>query len=231
MGIRYWGATRGTNSCKLYAGKGNRFYGCRAWENCDDGWDCYQTEHLIVIDSCWSWHNGDPSIWGFSSFNGDGNGFKLGGNDTYCLMTVRNCVAMNCQWGALGGFAYNNNTAPITLLNCAAISCGRPYNMQQTGNIIKNCLDHNGTRAAPSDIDPSAIMQNNSWQLPVSVTAADFVSPSETDAKAARQPDGSLPDNGFARLMADSDLIDKGVDVNLPYCGPAPDLGAFEYCP
>jgi hypothetical protein len=26
-------------SAKLYCGKGNYFYGCRAWENCDDGWE------------------------------------------------------------------------------------------------------------------------------------------------------------------------------------------------
>ena len=93
-------------SCKLYAGEGNHYYGCRAWENCDDGWDCYQTDYEIVIENCWTWHNGDPSLWGFSSFNGDGNGFKLGGASTYCPITPRNSVALNCQWGTTVGFAY-----------------------------------------------------------------------------------------------------------------------------
>ena len=37
-----------------------------------------------------------------------------------------------------------------------------------------------------------------------------------------RQADGSLPNNGFARLVAGSDLIDKGVDVGLPFNGSAP---------
>ena len=45
---------------------------------------------------------------------------------------------------------------------------------------------------------------------------------------APRQADGSLPVNDFARLVARSDLIDKGVDVGLPFAGAAPDLGAFE---
>jgi hypothetical protein len=31
--------------------------------------------------------------------------------------------------------------------------------------------------------------------------------------------------------VAGSDLIDKGVDVGLPYTGSAPDLGAFEFSP
>jgi hypothetical protein len=75
------------------------------------------------------------------------------------------------------------------------------------------------------------IEANNSWNL-ITVTASitDFISLDENLAKAPRQADGSLPDNGFARLVAGSDLIDQGVDVGLPYCGAAPDLGAFEYC-
>jgi hypothetical protein len=38
-----------------------------------------------------------------------------------------------------------------------------------------------------------------------------------------------LPDVTFFHLKAGSDLIDKGVDVGLPFNGSAPDLGVFEY--
>lgn len=31
-------------ACKLHAGKGNKFIGCRAWENADDGWDFFSHE-------------------------------------------------------------------------------------------------------------------------------------------------------------------------------------------
>jgi hypothetical protein len=218
-------------ACKLYAGRGNKFYGCRAWENCDDGWDLYQTEYEIVLERCWAWHNGDPSLWGFSSFNGDGNCFKLGGDNTYCPVTVIQCVALDAQWGTTVGFAFNNNTAPITLLNCSALNCGRPYKFGQNGNVFKNCLDWSSTRPAPVDITGTSTQLNNSWNLPVTVAAGDFASVLATDAVAPRQPDGSLPNNGFARLAAGSDLIDKGVEVGLPYSGAAPDLGAYEYAP
>jgi hypothetical protein len=218
-------------ACKLYAGKGNKFVGCRAWENCDDGWDLYQTEYLIVLENCWSWHNGDPSLWGFSSFNGDGNCFKLGGDNTFCPILVVNCVALDAQWGTTAGFAFNNNTAPITNINCSALNCGRPYKYGQNGNVFKNCLDWNSTRPAPVDITGTSSQVNNSWNLPVTVTAADFVSVLASAAVAPRQPDGSLPNNGFARLVNGSDLIDKGVDVGLPFNGSAPDLGAYEYEP
>jgi hypothetical protein len=38
-----------------------------------------------------------------------------------------------------------------------------------------------------------------------------------------------LPDIEYLHLKKNSGLIDKGTDVDLPYSGNAPDLGAFEY--
>jgi hypothetical protein len=38
-------------------------------------------------------------------------------------------------------------------------------------------------------------------------------------------------DGGDYRLLPDSTMIDAGVDVGLPFCGDAPDLGAVEWCP
>jgi hypothetical protein len=45
---------------------------------------------------------------------------------------------------------------------------------------------------------------------------------------APRKPDGSLPDVNLFHLAQGSNLIDKGINVGLPYNGNAPDLGAFE---
>ncbi len=215
-------------ACKLYAGKGNFFYGCRSWNNCDDGWDCYQTEYEVQFENCWSWHNGDPAIWGFSSFNGDGNGFKLGGANTACKMTVRRCVALNCMWGATGGFAYNDNTDAITLLNCTAIHCGRSYNMQQSAvNIITNCADWGANRPAPKDISTSSICTNCTWTLGITVDTTMFTTVAESAAIEPRQADGSLPTK-FARLVSGSALLDKGKDIGFAFTGSAPDLGAYE---
>ena len=38
-----------------------------------------------------------------------------------------------------------------------------------------------------------------------------------------------MPTNNFARLKSGSALIDKGVNVGLPFNGSAPDLGAYEF--
>lgn len=39
------------------------------------------------------------------------------------------------------------------------------------------------------------------------------------------------PDNGDFHLQSDSPAIDQGTEVDLPYNGTAPDLGAYEYDP
>jgi hypothetical protein len=164
-----------------------------------------------------------------SSFNGDGNGFKLGGANTYCLMTVKRCIAMNCNYGALGGFAYNDNTAPITLLNCTAIHCGRSYNMQQSAaNIITNCVDWGSDRPAPKDISSSSICTNDTWTLGITVDTTWFQTVAEDAALESRQADGGLPTR-FGKLVAGCKLIDKGTDIGLPFTGVAPDLGAYEF--
>jgi hypothetical protein len=72
------------------------------------------------------------------------------------------------------------------------------------------------------------IRQNNSWNLTVTVTSADFTSLDYSGAAGPRNADGSLPSIGFLKLAAGSDLIGKGVDVGLPFSGSAPDLGAYE---
>ena len=63
----------------------------------------------------------------------------------------------------------------------------------------------------------------------MTVDAADFRSLDDAVITGPRNADGSLPDTDFFRLVTGSDLIDRGVDVGLPFRGDAPDLGAFEF--
>jgi hypothetical protein len=48
---------------KSNPGPGNRFEGCRAWENSDDGWDFYKANVPVEVTRCWSWHQGDPRVF------------------------------------------------------------------------------------------------------------------------------------------------------------------------
>lgn len=52
------------------------------------------------------------------------------------------------------------------------------------------------------EFSSGSVLVNNSWQLAVTADASDFVDLSEQAALEPRQADGSLPDNGFARLRS-----------------------------
>ncbi len=222
--------------CKLHPGRGNVFRGCRSWENSDDGWDLYKNQYDVTLEDCWTWHNGDPASFGVSSA-GNAEGFKLGGDTDFSgpRMVIR-CIAFNNHFGSGGkAFHQNDHQGTITLLNCLSFSNNLNYALNNSGgqHFVKNCVSFSpypGGKLVSSNSSPDDVYQNDSWNLPVTPNLADYVGPlTEEAAKAPRQADGSLPNNGFARLVAGSDLIDKGVDVGLSFNGTAPDLGPFEF--
>jgi hypothetical protein len=235
-------ATHGSNAdgfaCKLHAGKGNSFTGCRAWENSDDGWDLYQTYYPVTIENSWTWHNGDQVLLGYTggSWGGNGNGFKVGGNYYEAAHILTGCIAFDNAYESGKGFDQNHNMGSISVTNSVAWGNLTNFSFNEDPTDGGTHVLRNNVSFDPVTTDTAlagtTVHDHNSWNL-ITVTASitDFVSLSETLAKAPRQADGSLPDNGFARLVAGSDLIDAGVDVGLPYYGSAPDLGAFEYYP
>jgi len=249
-----WGTLGGNAdgfACKMHNGKGNVFKGCRAWHNSDDGWDLYETDWPVEITECWAWHNGDQTDFNdiylaktgkkMSSFSGNGNGIKLGGNGTggnsKGQHVVTRCVAFNNRFKSLKGFDQNSHAGGIVIHNSTAWNNG--YNFMFETEATSGSVNEfsNNVSFAPKsglgyEFTSGAILKNNSWGLTgIVASAADFQDTTEASAMAARNADGSLPSNGFARLVAGSDLIDKGVDVGLTFSGKAPDLGAYEYEP
>jgi hypothetical protein len=217
----------------MHCGQGIVFTGCRAWENSDDGWDLFETDYSIVITNCWTWKSGVAQ--------GNGNGFKLGGNgaggDSKGTHYAWNCVAFGHK---VNGFTQNSHKDGNVVINCLSFSNGNSgYNYFMEGslnfgkqNIFRNnvSIPRSGSNGGGFIADNSPVEQNNTWNLAVTANAADYVSLLEAAAKAPRPPDGSLP-AGFARLASGSDLIDKGGSVGIPFSGPAPDLGPYEYQP
>jgi len=232
-------------ACKLSPGKGNIFYGCRAWENSDDGWDFYMTRFPITVENCWTWHNGDPHSPYADTFTGtwagNGQGFKVGGGssskanefESYGAHVLRNCIAFNIKYGnsAVRAFDRNNHKSGVTMINCVAWGSSTGFYFKAAPNdgshhTLVNCVafDCDTIHALSND----TVSIHNSWNLPgIAANKDDFTGLDETLAKAPRGSNGELPE-GFARLVADSDLIDKGVYTGAPFLGSAPDLGAFE---
>lgn len=219
-------------ACKLDAGTDNKFVGCRAWQNLDDGWDGYlrgSDNITTTYENCWAIKNGylkDGSVGA-----GDGNGFKTGGSDDKQLKhnaIYKNCIAAG---NVYDGFDHNSNRGDVELYNCGSYSNGRNINFSNS-NIansltIKNTVslssgNNNGLSATTTDIT------HNSWQNGIVADASDFVSLNMDLLTSSRNEDGSLPNIDFMKLVSGSDLIDRGVDVGLSFNGTAPDIGPFE---
>jgi hypothetical protein len=209
---------------KYYIGTGNKFVGCRAWGNCDDGFDCWYTGNAVHFEDCYAWDNG-VNIWGGSPFAGDGNGFKLG--QMLGEHVVIRCATWD-QWHY--GFDLNGNSSGVTVEQCTAIRCDRTFAFTFTnGNEDKTVLRNNLSYAGTVAIDPRMVNENNSWNTPgVSITAEDFVSLDTTALEGPRNADGSVPLAWPLRLAQTSEAIDVGMDIGLVYAGVAHDLGAFE---
>ena len=195
---------------------------------------------------------------------------------------VRNCVAFD---NLVRGFDQNYASEGVYLFNNTAwgnaYNYGFPDPLVHGWHVVHNCIGFGATERnhvfRTSDIKYSVVPENldgNSWNIfdqcnpyvdgernaeGKKVRAADysqeFVSLSVSDFMAPRQADGSLPDNGFARLKQNSIMRDKGQvvsdftparfapadcpdgdgknvlgRVSISYNGVSPDLGAYETC-
>ncbi len=224
---------------KLTVGTNNYFYGCRAWYNCDDGWDGYLTvanNITTTLENCWTFNNGYLKDGTDAGEKANGNGFKMGGGDNSNSarlmhhMILKNCFAFNNK---SKGFDQNNNDGSMTILNSTAFNnktadyrITRAVNAGQTVT-IKNSVAYLGL----VELGNFVLEEKNSWRTPFVVNETDFLSLDPSAASSPRKADGSLPDISFMHLASGSDLIDAGVDVGLSFKGNAPDLGAFEYDP
>lgn len=220
---------------KLFPGPGTEFHGCRAWTNSDDNWDLYMTYHPVVIDSCWAYNAGRTTD---GRDVGNGNGFKLGGGATsggaafehsVGAHVVTNCVAFD---NLKKGFDQNNAYEGMYILNC--VGWGNAYNYRFSTEFkyglmdIHNCIGW-GAENNNHEFLSSGPVHNtdyNSWttidgcepikdkNIKTKDYSSEFQSLAVADFMAPREADGSLPNNGFARLKETSTVFkDKGMPI------------------
>lgn len=239
-------------ACKMHNGIGNRFIRCRAWDNADDAWDLYETDYPVYLIECWAWGSGRAEnftwVQAAGSFQGNGNGIKMGGNGTGGSSEGKheawNSVAFNCnKSGSVKGFDQNSHNGGVKLVNCLAFGCGYDFMFEKSSN---DCEYYNNV--CFGNIEIAGGLNSNNAMLSTSdkawtnvirgFGASDFVSLSETDAKAPRGADGSMPTK-FARLKSGSVLVDKGLNLVPPFTNDFPflkqnvysssrDLGPYE---
>jgi pectate lyase-like protein len=212
---------------------GNVFDGDRAWFNSDDGFDLINAFSSVTIENSWSWQNG--FIPETATAAGNGNGFKAGGyGGGFVSNGVQHTVELSVAFdNRASGFYANHHTVADNFFSNTSYANHPDYNMlgvSPSGTAIalgnlRNNLAFGGTLLSNVTGSNDA---DNSWDLNVTLSNAQFQSVSTTGWDAPRQANGDLPVLPNLHLAANSTLIDKGVNVGLPFTGPAPDLGAFE---
>lgn len=234
---------------KMTLGTGNYFYGCRAWNNSDDGWDLYlkceddgfPQDMVTTIENCWCWKNG--FLEDGTESEGNGNGFKLGGSsdkdERHDALLIRCLSFDNLQ----KGFDQNNNKGNMTLVNCTGFAT--PYTSNSSHytyridgtelaagkklveiNNVAVCdgLDRKKSKWAPCEMIGGEVTTCNYL-----ASDEEFISVSTIGVDGERASDGSLPCIDFMKLKNGSSLIDAGtIDERVDYSGLSPDMGCFE---
>lgn len=218
-------------ACKMHNGLENWFIRCRAWDNADDAWDLYETDFPVYIIDCWAWGSGRASLFDWvsasGSFQGNGNGIKLGGNGTGGSSKgkheVWNSVAFNCnKTGSVKGFDQNSHKDGVKVVNSLAFGNGYDFMFETASDMeFYNNVCLGKLEIANGSESNNALTTSSSkgWLTAITgISASDYVDLSEDAAKAPRGEDGSLPEK-FARLRESSNLIGgakKGLIAPLP---------------
>ncbi|MFD9438428.1 right-handed parallel beta-helix repeat-containing protein [Streptomyces sp. NPDC060006] len=174
------------------SGSGNVVRGARLWNNADDGLDFWMfADSPILVENSLAWGNGF-NRWNLPDYQGDGNGFKMGGNGVAADHTVRNSMAWD---NSAGGFVDNNNPGRMKIDHCTAWrhpKTGFNFN-RSSSTLTKNLAVDNGTNAS---LGSTSTGSGNSWNLGGSWS---FVG---TDARAITGPRtaaGAIPSSTFLR--------------------------------
>ncbi len=143
-------------AAKLTVGYGNIFDGCIAYRNSDDGWDLYakaDTGNIgcVIIYNCVAFENGylmesqatcnarytyyntsynESDTSAYTTRDGDGNGFKLGGGVNEGDVILYNCMSFNNR---MHGVTDNSN--PGTLIISGVTSYNNGVGVASSGEI------------------------------------------------------------------------------------------------
>ncbi|MFI0136369.1 right-handed parallel beta-helix repeat-containing protein [Streptomyces luteogriseus] len=189
---------------KFGSGTGNRITGARLYNNSDDGVDLWQFSSPVTIEHSWAFGNGE-NRWNDAAFEGNGNGFKLGGGGASVAHVVNN----NAAWdNTLHGFTENSNTGALALNRNTAYANAQSgfYFATGTARLGKNLAV--GDKGGAAKLGPSTVSAGNNWDS--GIATPPFRSTDATGAYGARRADGSLPATTF--LTTGSTTIGSTMD-------------------
>lgn len=148
----------------------------------------------VLLEEVYSWGNGF-NRWEFSSFEGDGNGFKLGITDNPPSdHVVRNCIAFS---NAAKGFIDNGNPGSLVFERNTAWNNGdNGFNMRKsTSELTANVAAGNGV--AEVSLIKGTVSSGNSWDGGGTWDDSSFVSVDPETLEGARGEDGRVAPSDF----------------------------------
>ncbi|KAH8622076.1 hypothetical protein IG631_23182 [Alternaria alternata] len=182
-------------ACKEGSGEGNVLRNARLWDNVDDGLDLFMFGSPVTLEEVYAWGNGF-NRWGFSSFEGDGNGFKLGITDNPpANHIVRNSMAFA---NAKKGFIDNGNPGSLTFERNTAWNNGDVgFNLRSSSSTMNSNIAVANVGSSQVSLTASGIKATgNSWQSG-SWSNSSFTSVDPSTLKKARGADGRVPASDF----------------------------------
>jgi hypothetical protein len=139
-----------------------------------------------------------PPSWGFSPFEGDGNGFKLGGGDAADIGPANHNITNSIAFlNAAGGFVDNSQTGNFILTrNTAWNNGGVGFKFSSAIATLKSniaALNAGGQTSLSS----SQVQSGNSWNVGGTWNNATFKSVSSSSVTGARASTGKIVGSDF----------------------------------
>lgn len=189
---------------KFGSGTGNRITGARLYDNADDGLDLWQFSSPVTIEHSWAFGNGE-NRWNDAAFEGNGNGFELGGGGA----SVAHAVNDNAAWdNTRHGFTENSNTGAVALNRNTAYANAENGFHFATGKARLGGNLAVGDKGGAAKLGSSTVSAGNDWDS--GIATPPFRSTDATGAYGARGADGSLPPTTF--LTTGSTTIGSTMD-------------------
>ncbi|KAL4782899.1 pectin lyase fold/virulence factor [Aspergillus varians] len=184
-------------ACKEGSGEGNILRGARLWNNVDDGLDLWEFKSAVTIEDSISWGNGF-NRWDFTPFEGDGNGYKLGGGNDGDIgpadHRIINSIAFD---NAKDGFTDNSQTGDFELTrNTAWNNAAVGFRFSTAvANLTGNVAASNAE--SPTKLSAEQVSEGNSWDGDETWDDDSFVSVDAELVKGERNADGTIEPSDF----------------------------------
>lgn len=212
-------------AAKLTIGEGNVFDGCAAYNNADDGWDLYAKVSSgpigsVTIKNCIAYNNGFMLD---GSDAGNGNGFKLGGEN----LPGGHKLINSFSFGNKAHGITSNSCPDVQVINCTSYNNGNTAHSGGKDKLCNLTLYTNNKDITTSFVvngliscagkSPDEVKKNTNDKTVESnmknVSADAFVSTTFSGLK--RKANGTLDLGNFLKLKDDADKT-IGADFDKP---------------